>query len=87
MSPKPCSTKRDSVSESTAESRPRSVSVLPKTGQLDRKFHRWLLDAFDRRIQGDYGVDASITDEEVKRLIDQAVEFLGEARRYLGKTP
>ena len=58
-----------------------------KTGQLDRKFHRWLLDAFDQRIQGDYGVDAAITDEEVRRLIDQAVEFLGEARRYLGKTP
>lgn len=30
-----------------------------KTAELDPKFHRWLIDAFDRRIAGDYGVDAS----------------------------
>lgn len=26
-----------------------------KTARLDRKFHRWLLDAFDKRIESDYG--------------------------------
>ncbi|MBI3462442.1 MAG: HEPN domain-containing protein [Planctomycetes bacterium] len=56
-----------------------------KTGVLDRKFHRWLLDAFDRRITADYGVEAVITTEETSRMIDQAREFLQEARRHLGE--
>ncbi len=55
-----------------------------KSGLLDAKFHRWLLDAFDKRIQGDYGVEAVLTDEEVAAMIEQAREFLREARRYLG---
>ena len=28
-----------------------------KTGVLEPKFHRWLLDAFNTRIQTDYGFD------------------------------
>jgi uncharacterized protein (UPF0332 family) len=55
-----------------------------KTGLLDPKFHRWLLDAFDKRIQGDYGVEAVVTQEDVTQLIAQADEFLKEAQRYLG---
>jgi len=55
-----------------------------KTGELDPKFHRWLLDASDQRIQGDYGFDATVADEDARRLIDQAGEFLREARRHLG---
>ena len=58
-----------------------------KTGELDPKFHRWLLDAFDERIQGDYGIETSVTDDEVRRLIDRAVEFLEQARRRLGCCP
>lgn len=57
-----------------------------KTGLLDPKFHRWLLDAFDKRVQGDYGVEAAITQEDVEQLIAQADEFLKEARRHLGIT-
>jgi len=38
-----------------------------KSGRLDPKFHRWLLDAFDRRLQGDYGFEALIAPEEVDR--------------------
>ena len=53
------------------------------TGQVDAKFHRWLLDAFDRRIQADYGIDAHVTPEEVKTTIDQAKEFLQVGRRFL----
>lgn len=60
---------------------------LAKTGLLDPKFHRWLLDAFDKRIQGDYGVEALLTSEDVVRMIEQAGEFLQEARRYLGAAP
>lgn len=57
---------------------------LVRSGALDARFHRWLLDAFDVRIQGDYGVDALITAEEVRTMIDQASELLREAHRILG---
>lgn len=58
-----------------------------KTGKLDPKYHRWLLEAFNKRVAGDYGVETSITSEEVARIIEQAREFLQEARRYLGAVP
>lgn len=54
-----------------------------KAGRLDQKLHRWLLDAFDRRIQGDYGVDAAVTAEDAATTIAQAREFLATARAYL----
>jgi uncharacterized protein (UPF0332 family) len=50
---------------------------------LDPKFHRWLLDAYDQRILGDYGVEVSLTDEDAARVIQQAREFLQAARTYL----
>lgn len=43
-----------------------------KTAQLDPKFHRWLLDGFDKRGQGDYGLEAVLTTEEIERMIEQA---------------
>ena len=55
-----------------------------KTGAMDVKYHRWLLDAFDKRIVADYGVEATFTIKEVQEMIEQAEEFLGEVRRYLG---
>ncbi len=54
-----------------------------KTGLLDSKFHRWLLDASDRRIQADYGVDVVLASEDVELVLHQAREFMGEARRLL----
>lgn len=57
-----------------------------RTGNLDPKFHRWLLDAFDRRLQADYGIEATVTPDEAQATIDQAREFLDQARRYLGAT-
>ncbi len=56
-----------------------------KTNLLDSKYHRWLIDAFDMRIKGDYGVEAVITDAEATRMIKQAHEFLQAGRRYLSK--
>jgi uncharacterized protein (UPF0332 family) len=50
---------------------------------LDSKYHRWLLNAYDQRILGDYGVEASLTPEDVKVMIQQAQEFVGKARQYL----
>lgn len=56
-----------------------------KTSLFDSKYHRWLIDAFDMRIKGDYGVEAVITDAEATRMIKQAHEFLQAGRRYLSK--
>jgi uncharacterized protein (UPF0332 family) len=50
---------------------------------MDPKFHRWLLDAFDKRIQADYGFDVSLTREDATQMIAQAREFLEAARRFL----
>ena len=57
-----------------------------KAGLLDTKFHRWLLDASDKRIQADYGVDAVLSREDVELVLEQAREFLGAARRLLNDT-
>ncbi len=54
-----------------------------KTGALDAKFHRWLLDAFDKRILADYGVEATLTRDDATEMITQAREFLGAANRLL----
>ena len=59
---------------------------LVRTGLLDARFHRWLLDAFDVRIQADYGVDALITADEAKAVIAQAREFVLEAARIIGQS-
>lgn len=58
-----------------------------KTGEFDRKFHRWLLEAFEERITADYEVEATFTSEDIEELIAQAQEFLDAARRYLGGVP
>ena len=54
-----------------------------KTALLDAKYHRWLIDAFDRRIAADYGVKADITAEDARTLIEQAKEFSSAARHFL----
>ncbi len=54
-----------------------------KTKELDPKFHSWLADAFDERIQGDYNVESEVDSEAVTTMIQHAKEFLQEARRYL----
>jgi uncharacterized protein (UPF0332 family) len=55
-----------------------------KTTVLHPKFHSWLLDAYDSRIQGDYGTDVEATTKRVQEMIDQGREFLATARRHLG---
>ena len=54
-----------------------------KTKVLDPKFHRWMIDVFDKRITGDYGVDTGIEDDIVATMINQAREFLEAAQKYL----
>jgi uncharacterized protein (UPF0332 family) len=55
-----------------------------KPGLMDAKFHRFLLDAFDRRLQADYAFDAVLDMEEVTRMIEQAREFVEVAEKLLG---
>ena len=54
-----------------------------KPGRLDSKFHRWLLHAFDQRIQGDYGFDAAVQHDDALRMIERASEFLPTAHTLL----
>lgn len=54
-----------------------------KSGLFDQKYHQWLLDAFDKRLQSDYGVEIIITSEEVTRTIEQARSFVQQSRGYL----
>ncbi len=56
---------------------------LVKTGLVDAKFHRWLLDAFDKRLLSDYGVEALVTARDAREVIDQASDFVDEARRQV----
>ncbi len=41
-----------------------------KTGKLDTRFHRWLLDAQDFRNIGDYGIDAQISKDDANLVCD-----------------
>lgn len=54
-----------------------------KPGRIDPKFHRLLLDGFDRRLQADYNFEAVIATEEVTAMIDGAREFLAHSEKLL----
>lgn len=54
-----------------------------KTDELDRKFHQWLLNASDLRLQGDYQAQVHVTDEDVEIGLARAREFLSAAKRLL----
>ena len=56
-----------------------------KTGLLDKKFHRQMLNAFDQRLEADYDDIPSISVEEVHAIIKQAKEFLAAAQKFLSK--
>lgn len=56
-----------------------------KTKEMNVKFHRWLLNSFDKRLIGDYEVDTNIEMEVAVNVIHQAREFLEAAQEYLEK--
>lgn len=58
-----------------------------KTGQFDAKFHRWLLDAFDRRLEGDYDSSGTVSTEDGAITIHHAREFLAVTEQYLNIQP
>lgn len=54
-----------------------------KTGKLDPKFHRWLIDAQDLRNTGDYEVGVHITRQQAEEVCSWAREFIVVAKRLL----
>ncbi|WP_040334870.1 HEPN domain-containing protein [Candidatus Magnetobacterium casense] len=56
-----------------------------KTDLFDKRFHRWLLDAYDKRVLGDYGIESTLSNDDVKTMIEQAKEFLLEVRCYMAE--
>lgn len=54
-----------------------------KSGVLDVRFHRWLLDAQDLRNIGDYGIGSMITKDQAEQVLGWAREFLNAAISYL----
>jgi len=54
-----------------------------KSGQLNAKLHRWLIDAQDIRNVGDYGVGTDVPAEQAKEVISQAQEFIAVGKDYL----
>ncbi len=54
-----------------------------KSGLLDPKFHRWLINAFDLRLQEDYDAETLVSSERVEEVLEQARTFLAGARALL----
>ncbi len=55
-----------------------------KTGLLDPKFHRYILDAQERRLVGHYGSEhEEVTDEEALESFQWAGEFMEAVKAYL----
>jgi len=54
-----------------------------KTDVIPPKFHRWLLEAFDARLKGDYEAESVLNSEDVATMLKQAREFLEAAHQHL----
>jgi uncharacterized protein (UPF0332 family) len=56
-----------------------------KPGLLNPEHHRHLLDAFEARQLGDYGVDTPIPKEQVEMILSWAERFLEEGSIFLAQ--
>ncbi len=56
------------------------------TGKIDKKFGRWLNEIKDERENGDYDIFTSFEDDDAKKAITEAEEFLKEMKTLLTKT-
>lgn len=54
-----------------------------KTGLFDNRFHQSLLNAFDLRNEGDYGVSHTVSEEKANQTIAEAGELLAEIKLQL----
>ena len=56
-----------------------------KSGVLDARFHRYLLDGQDLRNAGDYDVGTAVTEVQAQEVLAWATEFLAMAELILTK--
>ena len=54
-----------------------------KTGDLEPRFHRYLLDTQDLRQSGDYGTNPAVTREQMEQVLQWAQEFIAAAEAFL----
>ena len=54
-----------------------------KTGLVDSKYHRWLIDAQDFRNIGDYGIDVHISKDDAESACQWADQFIKHAENIL----
>lgn len=59
--------------------------LFVKTGKFDKNLGKYLANLKDERESGDYEVFSYIDEETAKIAIDEAKEFLTEAKLYLNK--
>ncbi|MBI4430799.1 MAG: HEPN domain-containing protein [Candidatus Omnitrophica bacterium] len=57
-----------------------------KPAILPVKFHRWLIEAFNARVKGDYEADFTATTQDAANVLQQAREFLETSRQYLSQS-
>ena len=60
---------------------------LTKPGLVPTHFHRYLIDAYNARITGDYKAKSNLTPTDSARMIRQAEEFITLADQMLGFPP
>ena len=58
--------------------------IFAKSGRIDPKFHRYLIDAYRERQAADYDAPAEVGREEAETFLNRAKEFLERAYQYLG---
>ncbi len=56
-----------------------------RTGKLDARFHRYLLDSQDTRNIGDYGIGPGVSEKQVQDALKWADEFLKAAEFFLSQ--
>jgi len=61
--------------------------AFAKTGLLDPKFHRYIIDAQKLRQTGHYGEEGEeVTEEQARESYQWAGDFMEAVKAYLGKT-
>jgi uncharacterized protein (UPF0332 family) len=56
-----------------------------KTGLMDARFHRSVMDAFDVRNAGDYGSMHEVSEEKARQIIEDADQLLTAVRLVLNQ--
>jgi uncharacterized protein (UPF0332 family) len=56
---------------------------LVKSGKVPAKFHRYVLDAWEARHEGDYAPVSRITSETAQEHVERAAEFLALAQNLV----